>query len=63
VITSELLEAYLACPMKRYLQSSGENCSGNKFSAWFETQKESYRRVGPARGHQKRLYLSIILSS
>jgi len=49
VITSELLEAYLACPMKCYLQSSGEKCSGNKFSAWYETQKESYRRVGTRR--------------
>jgi hypothetical protein len=49
VITSELLEAYLACPMKCYLQSNGEKCSGNKFSAWYETQKESYRRVGTRR--------------
>ena len=27
MITSELLEAYLACPMKCYLQSNGEKCS------------------------------------
>jgi hypothetical protein len=33
VITSELLEAYLACPMKCYLQSNGEKCSENRFAA------------------------------
>jgi hypothetical protein len=49
VITSELLEAYLACPMKCYLRSSGEKCSENKFFVWYETQKESYRRVGARR--------------
>jgi hypothetical protein len=44
VITSELLEAYLACPMKSYLLSNGEKCSENKFAALYQTQKDSYRR-------------------
>src|SRR5579864_379727 len=35
VITSELLEAYLACPLKCYLQ----------FAALYQTQKDSYRRA------------------
>ncbi len=47
--TSELLEAYLACPLKCYLRSIGEKCAGNKFSAWYETQEEMYRRVGSRR--------------
>jgi predicted RecB family nuclease len=46
VITSELLEAYLACPTKCYLKSNGEKCSENKFAGWYETQKESYLRAG-----------------
>ena len=43
MITSELLEAYLACPMKCYLQSNGEKCSENRFAALYQTQMDSYR--------------------
>ena len=46
MITSELLEAYLACPMKCYLRSRGEQCSENKFAALYQTQRDSYRRAG-----------------
>jgi predicted RecB family nuclease len=46
MITSELLEAYLACPMKCYLQLTGERCSENEFSDWYQAEKESYRRTG-----------------
>ncbi len=43
---SELLEAYLACPMKCYLQSTGEKCSENKYADWYRTKNDSYRRAG-----------------
>jgi predicted RecB family nuclease len=46
MITSELLEAYLACPMKCYLRSRGEECSENEFAALYQTQTDSYRRAG-----------------
>jgi predicted RecB family nuclease len=46
MITSELLEAYLACPMKCYLQLIGERRSENKFATWYQAQQESYRRTG-----------------
>ena len=46
MITSELLEAYLACPMKSYLQSNGEKCSENEFAALYQIQKHSYRHAG-----------------
>lgn len=32
MITSELLEAYLACPLKCYLRSRGEECAENSFA-------------------------------
>jgi hypothetical protein len=46
VITSELLDAYLACPLKCYRQSNGEKCSENLFAALYQTQKDSYRHAG-----------------
>jgi predicted RecB family nuclease len=45
MITSDLLEAYLACPMKCYLQSNGAKCSENTFAALYQTQKDSYRHA------------------
>jgi predicted RecB family nuclease len=44
VITSELLEAHLACPTKCYLRSIGEVGSGNAYAAWDKARGESYRR-------------------
>jgi len=46
VITSELLEAHLACPTKCYLRSIGEVGSGNTYAAWDKARGESYRREG-----------------
>jgi predicted RecB family nuclease len=46
MITSELLEAYLACPTKCYLRSSREECSENRFAALYQTQKDSYHHAG-----------------
>lgn len=49
MITSELLEAHLACPTKCYLQSIGEVGSGNTYAAWDQTRNNSYRREGIGR--------------
>src|SRR6266404_1842597 len=49
LITSELLEAYLACPTKCYLRSIGEVGSGNTYAAWYQTRNELYRREGMGR--------------
>jgi predicted RecB family nuclease len=49
MITSELLTAYLACPMKCYLRSTGLKCSENEYSAWYHKKNESYRRIGTER--------------
>jgi hypothetical protein len=49
LITSELLEAYLACPTKCYLRSIGEVGSGNTYAAWDQTRNELYRREGMGR--------------
>ena len=46
MITSELLEAYLACPTKCYLRSSREEGSENRFAALYQTQKDSYHHAG-----------------
>lgn len=49
MITSELIEAHLACPTKCYLRSIGEVGSGNECAAWNQTRNESYRREGIGR--------------
>jgi predicted RecB family nuclease len=49
LITSELLEAHLACPTKCYLRSIGEVGSGNTYAVWNQTRNESYRREGIGR--------------
>lgn len=46
LITSELLEAHLACPTKCYLRSIGEVGSGNIYATWDQTRTELYRREG-----------------
>jgi hypothetical protein len=46
LITSELLEAYLACPTKCYLRLMGEADSENTYATWTQTRNESYRREG-----------------
>ena len=49
MITSELLEAYLACPTKCYLRLIGEAGSGNTYAAWNLSRNELYRREGTER--------------
>jgi hypothetical protein len=49
VITSELLEAHLACLTKCYLRSIGEVGSGNAYAAWDKARGESYRCEGIGR--------------
>ena len=45
-ITSELFEAYIACPTKCFLRFTGEVVTGNTFAAWNDTRSESYRVDG-----------------
>jgi predicted RecB family nuclease len=49
MITPELLESYLACPTKCYLQFIGEKCSGNKYAAWYQKKIDAYRCEGMRR--------------
>jgi predicted RecB family nuclease len=44
LITSELLEAYLACPTKCYLRSISEASFGNTYAAWDQARNDLYRR-------------------
>jgi predicted RecB family nuclease len=46
VITPELLEAYVACPLKCYLHLIGEKSSENNYATWFRKKDDSYRLVG-----------------
>jgi predicted RecB family nuclease len=48
-ITSELFEAYIACPTKCFLRFTGEVVTGNTFAAWNDTRSESYRVDGTRR--------------
>ncbi len=44
MVTSRLLEAFLACPVKCHLLSNGEVPFGTEYSAWAAAREESYRR-------------------
>ena len=46
LVTSQLLDAYLACPTKCYLQSVGESAAENDFAIWSEMRLKSYRLDG-----------------
>jgi predicted RecB family nuclease len=46
VVTAQLFEAYLACPTKCFLRSTGEVAPGNAFATWNDTRSESYRLDG-----------------
>ena len=46
VVTSELFEAYLACPTKCFLRFTGEVATGNSIATWNHTWSESYRHDG-----------------
>ena len=45
-VTSQLFEAYLACPTKCYLQFKGEVGAGSDYTAWAAKRAESYCRNG-----------------
>jgi len=46
VITSRLLETFLACPTKCYLLSVGEIPAGNEYTTWVTAREETYRLGG-----------------
>jgi len=46
VVTSRLLEAFPACPVKCYLLSEGELPAGSEYSAWAAAREECYPREG-----------------
>jgi predicted RecB family nuclease len=46
MITSALLEAYLACPTKCYLQSVGESESSNEYATWSNANKVAHQETG-----------------
>jgi predicted RecB family nuclease len=46
VVTAQLFEAYLACPTKCFLRSTGELATGNAFATWNDTRNECYRLDG-----------------
>ena len=48
-ITSDVFEAYLKCPTKCWLRSTGETFAGNTYSEWVKTQNDSYRTIGTER--------------
>lgn len=41
-ITSDLLQAYLKCPMKCWLRAAAEVSTGNTYAEWVKAQDESY---------------------
>lgn len=43
MVTSRLLEAFLACPVKCHLLFKGEVPVGTEYSAWVAAREESYR--------------------
>jgi predicted RecB family nuclease len=49
VITSQLFEAYLDCPTKCFLRSTGEAVTGNAFATWNHTRSEAYHLDGVRR--------------
>ena len=42
-INPEVFEAYLKCPTKCWLRSTGEISGGNTYSEWMKAQNDSYR--------------------
>jgi CRISPR/Cas system-associated exonuclease Cas4 (RecB family) len=48
-LTSSLLEAYLKCPTKCYLRSTGQTGAGNAYAEWVREQNDAYRNEGAQR--------------
>jgi hypothetical protein len=42
-LTSALFEAFLKCPTKCYLRSTGQAGTGNAYAEWVREQNEGYR--------------------
>ena len=43
-ITSDLFDAFLKCPTKCYLRSTGQTGSGNVYAEWIREQNDAYRK-------------------
>jgi hypothetical protein len=48
-ITSDVFEAYLKCPTKCWLRSTGEPSAGGTYPEWVKAQNDSYRTTGTER--------------
>jgi predicted RecB family nuclease len=48
-LTSALFEAYLKCPTKCYLRSTGQTGVGNAYADWVREQNDAYRKEGVQR--------------
>src|SRR5271166_2591480 len=48
-ITSDVFEAYLKCPTKCWLRSTGEPSAGATYPEWVKAQNDSYRKTGTER--------------
>ena len=46
IISCQLFEAYLFCPLKCWLRSRAEPVTGNKYAEWTRAHKEAYYREG-----------------
>jgi hypothetical protein len=42
-LTSQLLDAFLKCPMKCFLRSTGHPGSGNAYAEWSRNHYDAYR--------------------
>ena len=47
IITNDLVEAFLKCPTKCFLQSRGEVGTGNAYATWVRTKTKSSASKGP----------------
>jgi predicted RecB family nuclease len=48
-ITPDVFEAYLKCPTKCWLRSTGEPSAGATYPEWVKAQNDSYRKTGTER--------------
>jgi predicted RecB family nuclease len=48
-LTSALFEAYLKCPTKCYLRSTGQTGVGNAYADWVRERNDAYRKEGVQR--------------
>ena len=48
-ITPDVFEAYLKCPTKCWLRSTGEPSAGATYPEWVKAQNDTYRKTGTER--------------